>query len=126
MVMDHAGEALTCSQYKTLLAIASYAAPDGTNAFPGLDSIARRARVNKRTAQRAIVAIERAGDLLVEYKAGPKGTNRYVVTATRHVDTPARDLDTLDVHVDLDKSEKYLDTQRPPEVQIEGPVFPAF
>jgi hypothetical protein len=81
MVMDHAGEALTCSQYKTLLAIASYAAPDGTNAFPGLDSIARRARVNKRTAQRAIVALERAGDLLVEYKAGPKGTNRYVVTA---------------------------------------------
>ena len=62
-----------------LLAIADNAADDGTNAWPSIDTLARKTRLDKRTVRRIIVRLEEGSHLRVDYKAGPHGTNRYAV-----------------------------------------------
>lgn len=48
-----------------LLAIADEANDDGTNAYPGIATIAHKARVNERTTMRCIASLERDGRLIV-------------------------------------------------------------
>lgn len=48
-----------------LIAIADEADDDGRNAFPSMDRIARRARINRHTAMRAIKRLEDLGELEV-------------------------------------------------------------
>lgn len=48
-----------------LIAIADEADDDGRNAFPSVDRIARRARINRHTAMRAIRRLEDIGELEV-------------------------------------------------------------
>jgi hypothetical protein len=63
----------------TLLAIADNAADDGTNAWPSIDTLARKTRLDRRTVRRVILRLEEGGHLQVDYQAGPRGTNRYAV-----------------------------------------------
>lgn len=63
----------------TLLAIADNASDDGTNAWPSIDTLARKTRLDKRTVRRIILRLESGGHLHVDYQAGPRGTNRYAV-----------------------------------------------
>jgi hypothetical protein len=60
-----------------LIALADYAHDDGTNAFPSVPTIARKARVDERTVQRALRELEEAGDL------EPTGKTRSGVTIWR-------------------------------------------
>jgi hypothetical protein len=76
-VQDHSRAERT--DLLVLLAIARYARTDGTGAFPSLDTIAKCARVARRTAQRAIDRLVRSGELAVSYKAHPSGCNRYTL-----------------------------------------------
>jgi hypothetical protein len=46
-----------------LIALADYAHDDGTNAFPSVPTLARKARVDDRTVQRALRELEEAGEL---------------------------------------------------------------
>lgn len=46
-----------------MVALADYAHDDGTNAFPSVPTIARKARVDERTVQRALRELEEAGEL---------------------------------------------------------------
>jgi hypothetical protein len=63
-----------------LIAIASYAKPDGTGAWPSLEAIRSRAGVTSvRTVSRQIKRLVELGELEVAYKAGPRGCNLYTV-----------------------------------------------
>lgn len=62
-----------------LLAIADAANDAGREAYPAMATIARKANVDKRTAQRAVRALVQLGELSVQENAGPKGTHRYAV-----------------------------------------------
>lgn len=48
-----------------LFAIADEADDDGTNAYPSIDRIARKSRVNKRTVMRCLQRLEETGELVV-------------------------------------------------------------
>lgn len=72
-----------------LLAIADEANDDGTNAYPSVDLIAHKARVNKRTTLRCIERLEEAGELIVHRPEvrGRGRFNTYVVLMGRNGDT---------------------------------------
>ena len=61
-----------------LLAIADFANEHGI-AWPSIATLARRARIDERTAQRAIKRIAATGELRFQPGAGPAGTNLYQV-----------------------------------------------
>lgn len=72
-----------------LLAIADSAEDDGTNAWPGVDTVARKAGVTRRGAQQSIARLQREGRVRVEHQAGGPGDlradrrpNRYSVVMT--------------------------------------------
>ncbi|MBM0234635.1 helix-turn-helix domain-containing protein [Micromonospora sp. STR1_7] len=54
-----------------LLAIADFAADDGSNAWPSLGTLARKARLDERTVRRIIRRLQDGGHLLVDVAAGP-------------------------------------------------------
>jgi hypothetical protein len=60
-----------------LLAIADSANDAGRDAYPSMMTIARKAKMDKRTAQRSVRALVALGELSVKENAGPRGTNRY-------------------------------------------------
>lgn len=60
-----------------LLAIADCANDAGRDAYPAMSTIARKANVDKRTAQRSVRALVELGELAVHENAGPHGTHRY-------------------------------------------------
>lgn len=64
-----------------LLAIADEANDDGTNAYPGIVTIAHKARVNKRTTMRCIDRLEEDGRLIVQRPetSGRGHHNTYIV-----------------------------------------------
>lgn len=69
------------------LASADHAHDDGTDAWPGQESLAKKCRVSSRTVRRAVEELEQLGELWVERYAGPpvrgrKGqrTHRYTLT----------------------------------------------
>jgi hypothetical protein len=53
-----------------LLALASFADPDGSNCFPSLDGIAARANMSRRNAQRAIAKLRKAAEIKAARAAG--------------------------------------------------------
>lgn len=72
-----------------LLAIADEANDDGTSGHPSVDTIAHKARLNKRTALRCIERLESAGALIVDRPEirGRGRYNKYVVVMTPNGDT---------------------------------------
>jgi hypothetical protein len=66
------------SELLLLLAIADFADDDGM-AWPGVETLATKARLSKRQTQYNIRSLVDAGLLSVEENAGPKGTHRYHV-----------------------------------------------
>lgn len=71
-----------------LLAIADCAHEDGTGAWPSLAEIGRKARLSERGVRYALRKLEEAGELAIEYQAGPGGCNRYAVTMRPDPGTP--------------------------------------
>ncbi|TDQ00633.1 helix-turn-helix protein [Labedaea rhizosphaerae] len=65
-----------------LLAIADHADDLGGNAWPSIDRLTTRTRVDRRTVQRILRSLERKGLIVIERGRGPGGTNRYTVTFT--------------------------------------------
>jgi hypothetical protein len=59
-VMEHS-QAETPAEQLLLLLIANHAREDGTNAFPHLDTLARRAKMNKNAVGRVISRLEKKG-----------------------------------------------------------------
>jgi hypothetical protein len=55
-----------------LLGIANHAHPDGSHAYPSVETLARYARVSRRTVQRVLRALERDGQIVRE-GVGPHG-----------------------------------------------------
>jgi hypothetical protein len=70
---------LSSTQRLVLVRIADHAAPDGSNAWPSLDRLVVDTCLSRRSVQRAVADLEAMGALVVEYKAGPHGVNRYSV-----------------------------------------------
>lgn len=75
-----------------LLAIADEADDDGHNAYPSMERIAHKARLNKHTVMRAVARLEEAGELVVTRpeRYGRGRFNRYVVVMGRDVDEAQR------------------------------------
>lgn len=67
------------SDLLALLAIADHASDDGSNAWPSIPTIARKCRVDERTARRIVRRLEESKHLKVDVAGGPKGSNRYTV-----------------------------------------------
>jgi hypothetical protein len=61
-----------------LLVIANHET-EGRGAFPSIDTIAASAACGERTVQEAITRAKKLGELAVDYRAGPNGTNLYRV-----------------------------------------------
>lgn len=59
--------------------IATWADPDGTDAYPSLETVARDCGLTVRGLRNVISWLEEYGLIRVEYKASPVGTNRYTV-----------------------------------------------
>lgn len=62
-----------------LLAIADNANDAGRDAYPSVATIAKKAKMDKRTVQRSIRALVALGELELHLNSGPCGTNRYRV-----------------------------------------------
>jgi hypothetical protein len=63
-----------------LLAIGDYCHnDDGTGAFPSLASISDKVRMSVRNTQRLLHSLEKKGRLVINYEAGPGGSNTYTV-----------------------------------------------
>jgi hypothetical protein len=67
------------TQRLVLLAIADRAADDGTQAYPSTETLTKMTGLSERAVRTAVTALVGLGELKVEYKAGPKGCNRYAV-----------------------------------------------
>lgn len=65
-----------------LLAIADFSHDDGTGAWPSLQTLGKKARLSERGVRYAIRKLEDAGELVVDYKAGRNGCNRYRIVLT--------------------------------------------
>lgn len=61
-----------------LLAIADHAGDDGTNAYPSVGRLARKANISERTVQRCIQSLIGLGELEVEFGSGHRAS-RYTV-----------------------------------------------
>jgi len=61
-----------------LLALSDYADDDG-NCYPAVSTLADKARMTKRNAQRCLRSLAEMGLLKIDENSGPKGCNRYVV-----------------------------------------------
>jgi DNA-binding MarR family transcriptional regulator len=62
-----------------LLALADHTNDKG-EAYPGMESLAKKARCDQRTAQRVLRSLEKSGLVHIANSAGPKGTNLYRLT----------------------------------------------
>jgi len=63
-----------------LLAIADHAHDNGTNAYPSIDSLAKKTRLSRRQVQYNIRNLVSLGELEVQDKQGPHGVNMYRIT----------------------------------------------
>lgn len=61
-----------------LLAVADFANERGV-AWPGIDTLAKRIRVDSRTAQRCLKRVITTGELRIQTGAGPRGCNLYQI-----------------------------------------------
>ncbi len=70
-----------------LLGLANHAHPDGSNAYPAVETLANYARVDRRTVQRALRSLE--ADRLIERDGtGPRGQQMYRLDMGRQFATP--------------------------------------
>ena len=76
-VFDHSAAEGTA--LLVLLAIARHGRHDGTGAYPSIDTIAAMVKVSRSTVIRTIDDLNKAGELEVDRRAGPKAANVYVV-----------------------------------------------
>jgi hypothetical protein len=67
------------TQRLVLLAIADCANDRGAEAYPSNATLADKTGLTDRAVRRCVVELEQLSELSVEYKAGPRGTNRYRV-----------------------------------------------
>lgn len=65
--------------FTVLLAIAEHAHADGTEAHAAVATLARMARTTERTVSRALVELEKAGEIVIHRNGGPRGTNKYTI-----------------------------------------------
>ncbi|MCI2421531.1 helix-turn-helix domain-containing protein [Saccharopolyspora sp. K220] len=70
-----------------LLAIADNASDDGTNAYPSVNTLARKTRLDQRTVQRIVRKLAAQGHLVVEERGG-REANRYAVVMREELSTP--------------------------------------
>lgn len=84
-VWDNAG--VQGSELLVLLALADWADDNGV-CWPAMSTLADKARISERSAQRACRSLVEKGLLAIEDNAGPKGANRYRV-ATEKPAAPA-------------------------------------
>ena len=70
---------ITTNEKFVLLGIANHSRPDGTNAFPSLDTLARYTLLSRSTVQRCIKELLKKGFLTYEPGGGRK-SNTYIVT----------------------------------------------
>jgi hypothetical protein len=63
-----------------LLAIANYARPDGSNAYPSNATLQRMTRLGERAVRKNLQNLVRAGELRIRRNAGPHGCNCYDIT----------------------------------------------
>lgn len=82
-----------------MLAIADNAADHGGDAWPSTSTLARKCRVSERTVQRVVQRLDALGLLVVEWSAGPRGTNRYRIVLTPPSDCHPRQVDAPDTGV---------------------------
>lgn len=66
-------------QRLVLLAIADCANDSGADAYPATATLARKTGLSERGVRGAVTDLVEIGELRVEYKAGPRGCNRYRV-----------------------------------------------
>lgn len=69
----------TLADRLVLLAIADHANHDGLDAFPSVDTIARKARVSRATVQRSLARLVELKELEVEHGSGRGHMSRYRV-----------------------------------------------
>lgn len=62
-----------------LLAIADYAKDDGKDAWPSLQTLAKKTRMGRRNVIKLVQKLEEAGELKVRREKGPNGVNFYDV-----------------------------------------------
>ena len=74
------------TQRLVLLAIADCCNDLGAEAYPSMATLMDKTSLSERGVRNAIVGLESLGELVVHYKAGPHGCNRYRVV----MDNPAR------------------------------------
>jgi len=67
------------SELLVLLAIADYAHDDGGGAWPSSKTLARKTKLSQRQVQRIIQGLEECGEIGIERRTGPRGTNMYTV-----------------------------------------------
>ena len=110
-----------------LLILAEAADPHGRNAFPSVGTIAKRMRVNSRSASTALSKLRRSGEIVGEGQR-PSGTRIYRITCVpsggAEIDTgqkrAAADTDTLGVQ-DLASGGAGIGA---PKVQLSSPEPP--
>lgn len=71
--------------FVVLLMIANHAHSDGTGAWPSLITLAREARISRRTVWASILTLEKSGELKVARGRGRNLVNHYVVTMKKKV-----------------------------------------
>lgn len=93
---------LPTAEKMVMLVIADHANDDGTNAWPGVATIARKTSMSERTVQRYIKALEESGLILVVAQGGgtkdtrnDRRPNRYdiILSALHGVTNSASDVD---------------------------------
>ena len=70
-----------------LLAIADFADDDG-NAYPAVQTLAKKCRITSRNVNRALAKLKKSGELEIRVNEGPKGTNRYRIVIEGMTRTP--------------------------------------
>jgi hypothetical protein len=77
------------SELLLLLAIADHANEDGY-AYPGIASLARKARMSKRNTRYVLGKLVKAGELIISRGTARRGTNEYRVQIAKTADGGAR------------------------------------
>jgi hypothetical protein len=99
-----------------LLAIADAASDDGTNAWPSIATLTRKANLSVRAVQTAVKELVLLGELKVEMNAGRNGTNRYsILMLTPAESAPPQILHPADSAGVEDGAESDIGTQDPPQ-----------
>lgn len=66
------------SELLLLLAIADNANDQGL-AYPSLNTLAKKTRLDRRHVKRLVRVVERSGELIVSIGTGPRGCNEYLI-----------------------------------------------